>query len=92
MLTRSFSRLVKRLGLTGLTFHDLRHDAASNLTMAGVPQRSIMELLGHRDPRMTVRYQHLAPGHLRDAMRALEQAATAPPSSPVERGTIQSMS
>jgi integrase len=47
--------------------------------MAGVPQRSIMELLGHRDPRMTVRYQHLAPGHLREAMRALEQAATALP-------------
>jgi integrase len=79
VLTRSFTRLVKRLGLTRLTFHDLRHDAASNLTMAGVPQRSIMELLGHRDPRMTVRYQHLAPGHLRDAMRALEQAATAAP-------------
>lgn len=79
VLTRSFARLVKRLGLTKLTFHDLRHDAASNLTMAGVPQRSIMELLGHRDPRMTVRYQHLAPGHLRDAMRALERAATAPP-------------
>src|SRR5882724_1374664 len=39
--------------------------------------------VGHRDPRMTVRYQHLAPGHLRDAMRALEQAATAAP-APVD--------
>ncbi len=38
-----------------------------------------MELLGHRDPRITVRYHHLAPGHLRDAMRALEHAATALP-------------
>jgi len=52
-LTRSFTRLVKRLGLTPLTFHDLRHDAASTLTMAGVSQRAIMEILGHRDPRMT---------------------------------------
>jgi site-specific recombinase XerD len=40
--------------------------------MAGVSQRAIMEILGHRDPRMTVRYQHLAPGHLKDAMRALD--------------------
>ena len=80
MLTRSFARLVKRLGLAGLTFHDLRHDAASSLTMAGVPQRSIKEQLGHRDPWMTVRYQHLAPGHLRDAMRALERAASEPQS------------
>lgn len=50
----------------------------ATLTMAGVPQRAIMELLGHRDPRMTVRYQHLAPGHLRDAMGALERAAEPP--------------
>ncbi len=72
VLTRSFARLVGRLGLPSLTFHDLRHDAASTLTMAGVPQRTIMDILGHHDPRMTMRYQHLAPGHLRDAMRALD--------------------
>jgi integrase len=72
VLSRSFARLVNRLKLANLTFHDLRHDAASTLTMAGVSQRAIMEILGHRDPRMTVRYQHLAPGHLRDAMRALD--------------------
>jgi hypothetical protein len=28
-----------------------------------------MEILGHRDPR-----QHLSPGHLRDAIRTLDQA------------------
>ena len=43
--------------------------------MAGVPQRTIMAVLGHRDPRMTMRYQHLTPDHLRDAMRALDGAA-----------------
>jgi integrase len=47
------------------------------LTMAGVPQRTIMEILGHRDPRMTMRYQHLSPGHLRDAIRRLDQAPPA---------------
>ena len=40
-----------------------------------------MEILGHRDPRMTVRYQHLAPGHLSDAMQSLDRAASAPPES-----------
>ena len=43
--------------------------------MAGVAERVIMKLLGHRDPRMTVRYQRLAPGHLQDAMRALDSIA-----------------
>jgi len=73
-ITRAFRRLVSRLGLKDLRFHDLRHDAASTLAMAGVSQRAIMEILGHRDPRMAARYQHLAPGHLREAVKALDRA------------------
>lgn len=80
VLTRAFTRHAQRVGLVGLTFHDLRHDAASTLTAAGVSQRAVMEILGHRDPRMTIRYQHLAPGHLQDAMRALARAAVTSPS------------
>jgi len=72
-LTVAFGRLVRDLKLTDLRFHDLRHDAASTLTMAGVPQRTVMALLGHRDPRMTLRYQHLSPEHLREAVRALDR-------------------
>jgi len=74
VLSRSFARLAAELGISNLRFHDLRHDAASALTMAGVQQRAVMEVLGHRDPRMSMRYQHLSPWHLRDAMRALGQA------------------
>ena len=77
VLTPSFARLVKRLGLRRPTFHDLRDDAGSTLTMAGVPQRTIMAILGHRDPRTTVRSQHLAPRHLQAAVRALDTAALA---------------
>lgn len=71
------------LKLSNLTFHDLRHDTASTLTMAGVAQRTVMALLGHRDPRMTLRYQHLSPEHLRDAVRALDQRPTAAPAEAV---------
>jgi len=63
---------VKRLGIKDLHFHDLRHDAASTLTMAGVSQRAVMAMLGHPDPRMSVRCQHLSPEHLHDAPRALD--------------------
>lgn len=52
-------------------------DTASTLTMAGVPQRTLMAILGHRDPRMTLRYQHLSPEHLRDAARALDRRPAA---------------
>jgi len=92
VVSRAFSRLVADLGIPNLRFHDLRHDAASALTMAGVSQRAVMEILGHRDPRMTMRYQHLSPGHLRDAMRALdgafnaaESTALAAPASEVQQ-------
>lgn len=71
-VTIGFGRLAKALSLSNLKFHDLRHDVASTLMMAGVPQRAVMEILGHKDPRMTLRYQHLSPGHLRQAMRSLD--------------------
>ncbi len=54
----------------------------------GVPQRSIMEILGHRDPRMTMRYQHLSPGHLRDAIQALDEAPPAAIVDSSERPTV----
>src|SRR4030095_4030017 len=72
VLSRACARLSARLGLKDLTFHDLRHDAASTLAMAGVPLRTIAEILGHRDMRMTARYAHLSPQHLREARRALD--------------------
>jgi integrase len=84
-LTVAFGRLVHALKLSNLTFHDLRHDTASTLTMPGVAQRTVMALLGHRDPRMTLRYQHLSPEHLRDAVRALDQRPTAAPAEAPER-------
>ena len=70
-VTIAFHRLTEDLNISNLRFHDLRHDVASTLTMAGVSQRAIMEILGHKDPRMTLRYQHLSPGHLQKAMSHL---------------------
>jgi integrase len=67
-VSRAFKRLVQRLGLPDLRFHDLRHDCASSLAMAGANQAVIMAVLGHRDPRMSARYTHLADETVRGAM------------------------
>jgi integrase len=67
-VTRAFHKLCAGLGLRDFHFHDLRHDAGSALGMAGVQQRGIMEVLGHRDPRMSIRYTHLSSAAVRAIM------------------------
>lgn len=68
----AFKRACKRAGIENFRFHDLRHDFASNLIQAGIDIYMVKELLGHKDLRMTVRYCHLAPENLRDAIKVLD--------------------
>lgn len=67
-----FENAVKRSGIPHVRFHDLRHTFASHLVMGGVDIRTVQELLGHRDIRMTMRYSHLAPDHMRKAVNVLD--------------------
>jgi site-specific recombinase XerD len=55
---------VKRNPALGdVTWHIFRHTYISRLVMAGVDLRTVQELAGHKDIKMTVRYAHLAPAH-----------------------------
>ena len=47
--------------------HDLRHSYASFLVNAGRSLYEAQKLLGHYDPRVTMRYAHLSPGALIEA-------------------------
>lgn len=86
--TRPFSKAVEQCGLNnGITdlrekvcFHTLRHTFASLLVQSGVSLSVVGSLLGHKQPRMTMRYAHLSLKQELDAVKVLngilEEAST----------------
>jgi len=55
--------LAQNRSLKDVTWHVFRHTYISRLVMAGVDLRTVQELAGHKDIKMTMRYAHLAPAH-----------------------------
>ncbi len=73
---RVISLLCTAAGIRQIGWHVLRHTFASHLAMGGVSMKAIQELLGHSDIRTTMRYAHLTPSILQDAVRVLESEPT----------------
>jgi integrase len=64
----AFESAVKAARIEDFVFHDCRHHFASWFVMRGGSLRALQEILGHADLKMTLRYAHLAPEHLRQEM------------------------
>jgi integrase len=60
----AWGKAVKRAGLQGFRFHDLRHTWAAWHTMNGTPPIILKELGGWSSLSMVERYSALNPGHL----------------------------
>ncbi|MBL7076071.1 MAG: tyrosine-type recombinase/integrase [Kiritimatiellae bacterium] len=56
-----------------ITSHRLRHTYATELARAGMPVPALMKLMGHKTPKMTMRYVQVAQADVREAY---EQALT----------------
>ena len=59
-----WKKTLKRLGITDLRWHDLRHEAASRLFEKGLNPIEVASITGHKTLSMLRRYTHLQPENL----------------------------
>jgi integrase len=72
-LTASWRAAMRRAGIEGFRWHDLRHSAASHLAKSGANAMEIATLLGHKNLGMVRRYAHLANSHTRSLVDRVMQ-------------------
>jgi len=77
-ISKGFVSAAKRAGIPDLHFHDTRHIAASLLRLQGADIHTVATILGHKDLRMAMRYQHLSPEYLGAAMNRLDSVFVEP--------------
>jgi integrase len=80
-------KALKESEIEGFRFHDMRHTFGSRLGMAGVDIKTIQELMGHKDIKMTMRYSHPTPEHKKLAVKVLESSHTSFHTTPQEAKT-----
>jgi len=66
-IAKVWHRLREKAGLPHLRLHDLRHLFASFLVNNGRTLLEVQQVLGHADPRVTLRYSHLSSKTLQEA-------------------------
>lgn len=69
-ITRAWYRLRKKAKIPNIRLHDLRHGFASLLVSGGRSLYEVQQILGHSDPKVTMRYAHLSAKALQDAANA----------------------
>ncbi len=74
-----FRTVARRLGFTGLRFHDLRHTSATLALQAGVPAKLVSDRLGHASVAFTLdTYAHVLPDQQRQAADLMDSLLPSP--------------
>ena len=68
----AWRRLTKAAGFPGFRFHDLRHQAITEMSEAGASDATIMAVAGHVDRAMMEHYSHVRMAAKRDVLQKLE--------------------
>ncbi len=73
-IKKGFKTACVKAGLDDFTPHDMRHTFAAWLVQGGVDIRVVCELLRHSSIEVTMRYAHLSPRNVRDAVECLSHS------------------
>ena len=68
IFNRIWTTTLKRAGIDGLRFHDLRHEAVSRLVERGFSDQEVVSISGHKTMAMLRRYTHLRTEDLVDRL------------------------
>ncbi len=71
-----FNASLEKAGIRDFRFHDLRHTFGSHMVMQGVDLKTVQQIMGHKDIKMTMRYAHLAPRHVQETVQKLDSLWT----------------
>jgi integrase len=64
--------LLQEAGVRDARLHDARHTAATTLSLLGVPERAVMDVMGWSNAAMVKRYAHVTARLRRDIRRSAE--------------------
>ena len=70
----AWNNAVRKAGISGLRFHDLRHEAGSRFLEGGMPLHVVQQLLGHADARTTSIYLNATRLGLHESMRRFDES------------------
>ena len=70
---KGFQKLMKKAGLEGITFHVLRHTAASIMINSGRSLYDVQRVLRHSSSTVTEKYSHLSPESVMAASDTISQ-------------------
>lgn len=66
VINRVWVQALERAEISGLRFHDLRHEATSRFVEAGLSDQEVASITGHKSMQMLRRYTHLRTENLID--------------------------